>query len=437
MTTYLTRATQALDGFDGALATLTRAVTAAADAGDVPSAMRTKLADTIARLERASTALRRSFDHLAHDRLDIVDLQARLEGETAALASALRALGEIVEGARTVGERLMPACVGLEEAASALASATFPSAVEGLTAVNRALWDFQGPVWKAYERKLAEVVAKRSLTSTQVAKIEETAREVRSRFEAVNSLINDLAASGFSDRAAIAAMITGAKRALTGALASARSRAADAYKPFHGVLGQAEAVATRVNKQLDKCRIPVFPRPDGLDQARELVDADMYAGLSGAGRFALINILAGLRTIPVDGADGHLLSPRFVRRVFAAFPDRIYFEATPALLAAIDDLKRNGTFASAPAALHKFRDGSVKQRQHRKGNLQLSYEQKNNVVRVDADIDLYRGPVSHLFGEVLVNHLTGSTTCQFTVRNALDARGVVPIGGFEVWSPIG
>jgi hypothetical protein len=51
---------------------------------------------------------------------------------------------------------------------------------------------------------------------------------------------------------------------------------------------------------------------------------------------------------------------------------------------------------------------------------------------VDADIDLYRSAVRHLFGEVLVNHLTGSTTDQFRVYDILASASVKPIGRFDV-----
>jgi len=55
-----------------------------------------------------------------------------------------------------------------------------------------------------------------------------------------------------------------------------------------------------------------------------------------------------------------------------------------------------------------------------------------NRVAIDADIDLYRGVVPHLFGEVLVNHLTGNTTDQFKIRDIRDDQSVAAIGGFEL-----
>ena len=51
---------------------------------------------------------------------------------------------------------------------------------------------------------------------------------------------------------------------------------------------------------------------------------------------------------------------------------------------------------------------------------------------MDADLDLYREAIPHLFGEVLVNHLTDSRTDQFIVREILDDQGIEPIGGFTL-----
>lgn len=436
MSDYLTRATAALDAFIAARAGLAAALAAlAADAG-VPAAAGRRVHEALERLDAGATALRRSFTHLATTALDIVDLQTRLEGESASIAAGLRALGEAIEQTPALGEPLMPAATALEEAAAALASATFPGVVDGLAAVNRSLWDFRGPVWVAYERVLATVVGQGSLTPLQVGRIEQTARNIRARFDAVNDLLNALAASPFHDRVAIERMFAEARTNLTRALADARSRAGDAYKPFHGVLRRAEGVAARVLKGLGRCRVPAFPTPEALDADGLRVDRGFYASLGGAQRFALLNILAGLRSIaPLDAGVPSLLHPRYVRSVFAAFPDRIYLAAEPALLAALDALQATGRFAPAPAALHRFRDGSIKQREYRKGNVQCSYERRADVVRVDVDIDLYRGPVSHLFGEVLINHLTGSTTCQYDVRRVLDARGVPPCDGFDIVVP--
>ena len=53
---------------------------------------------------------------------------------------------------------------------------------------------------------------------------------------------------------------------------------------------------------------------------------------------------------------------------------------------------------------------------------------------MDADIDLYRSPLRHLFGEVLVNHLTGTTTDQFKVFDILAATKLPMVAGFALTS---
>ena len=99
----------------------------------------------------------------------------------------------------------------------------------------------------------------------------------------------------------------------------------------------------------------------------------------------------------------------------------------------IDAIGADGAFAKAPASLHRFKDGSFKQTTFRKGNLQVSFASRpGNRIVIDADMDLYREAVPHLFGEVLVNHLTGSTTDQFKVREILDDQSIRSIGGFEL-----
>jgi hypothetical protein len=154
----------------------------------------------------------------------------------------------------------------------------------------------------------------------------------------------------------------------------------------------------------------------------------LYDNLGGVQLFALLNILARLQHTKASGRS--LLEGRRLR-VTAVFPDRIYGEADRSL---IDDLRSDtATFTSAPATLHRFNEGSFKQKTFSKGNLQVCYATRpQNRVAIDADIDLYRSAIPHLFGEVLVNHLTGNTTDQYLVRQILDAQAVAPIGGFQL-----
>src|SRR5690606_5047295 len=134
---------------------------------------------------------------------------------------------------------------------------------------------------------------------------------------------------------------------------------------------------------------------------------ELYAGLAGVERFALLNIGARLCSIAcASNGSEHLLSPRFEIRVFDVFPDRVYLTASRAFIDEVEALAEAGTFEPAPASLHRYNEGSFKQIAFRRGNLQVSYAHgtpdqpgDRSRVSVDADIDLYRGPLSHLFGE--------------------------------------
>ena len=153
---------------------------------------------------------------------------------------------------------------------------------------------------------------------------------------------------------------------------------------------------------------------------------ERYDDLSGVQAFSLLNILARLQATKASGRP--LLAKRGVK-VFAVFADRIYLEADRSI---IDDIQSDeNTFVTAPASLHRFKEGSFKQKTLSKGNLQISFATRpGNRVVIDADIDLYPTPIRHLFGEVLVNHLTGNTTDQFTVRDILEEQKVAAIGEF-------
>jgi hypothetical protein len=166
------------------------------------------------------------------------------------------------------------------------------------------------------------------------------------------------------------------------------------------------------------------------DQLRDCISEELYDDLTGLQRFALLNIGSRLRSIMMNG--GSMLSPEFGVKIFNVFPDRIYFNANAGLLAAIKASR--DTFDSADASLHKFRAGSFKQRTFGKGNLQVSHTAvRNGKIDVDADIDLYRNPALHLFGEVLTNHLTGKKTDAYRVRSILDEQRVRPLGGFQIF----
>ena len=173
----------------------------------------------------------------------------------------------------------------------------------------------------------------------------------------------------------------------------------------------------------------MFPAHASLDDLHGCITPALYLSLGGAQRFALLNIASRLKSITVNGRT--LLDPAYEVRITRVFPDRIYLNADAALITDIGG--DPAQFTDAPAGLHRFRDGSFKGRHGKQGNLQVSFAKAAGTrVDVDADIDLYRDPFRHLFGEVLVNHLTGRITDQFNVREILAAQRIEPIGGFAL-----
>jgi hypothetical protein len=218
---------------------------------------------------------------------------------------------------------------------------------------------------------------------------------------------------------------------LTTTLQHAAERMAAAPKPlkaFAPVIKSSRNIADDVAKLLKELSIPVFPAHAALEACSQYISAGLYDSLSGVQTFAFLNILARLQETTASGRP--LLADRRVS-VFEVFADRVYMEADSSLIADIE--ADTDAFDQAPASLHRFKQGSFKQKTQSKGNLQVSFAARpNNRVVIDADIDLYPTPVRHLFGEVLVNHLTGSTTDQYKVRRILDEQKVAAIGGFRL-----
>ncbi len=440
MDEYLRRAALSLTAFETALESL--AADAARATGTLPPKVADKLLDTLERVRKAAGRLRHSMHQIATTGLDIVDLQVRLEGEGAALASSLKALGELLDKVPALRSTLNGPLVTLDERAERVAAALFPNAIEGVREINRALWSFR-PLWLEYGRTLAREVSRtgdKGLGADDIARVEEAANEVRDGFERVNELLNTLVVLGVADGPDVRSLIRQARTSLGSVVSNARKRAADKYKPFHGVLERAESLARNIDDKFAGLKVPVFPPTDRLDVLGSAIAPDLYAELAGVERFALLNIGARMRSIACgDGGADHLLSERFSIRVFEVFPDRIYLTADRSFIDTVEALARSGAFEAAPASLHRFNEGSFKQTAFRRGNLQVSFAKgtpdrpgDHSRVSVDADIDLYRSPIRHLFGEVLVNHLTGSTTDQFKVWNILATTTTAPVGGFEV-----
>jgi hypothetical protein len=440
MDEYLRRAAASLASFETTLESL--AAAAAAAVGTLPPKSGEKLLERLSRIREAMGRLRHSLNQMATTGLDIVDLQVRIEGEGAALASSLKALGELIEKTPAISSTLAPQLLQLEEGAERVASALFPNAIEGAREINRTLWNFR-PLKLEYGRILAREVARTGdnrMTAEDIARVQEAANAINDGFERVNELLNTLVVMGTADGPSVRTLIREARTTLGSVVANARKRAADRYKPFHGVLKRAESLARDIDAKFAGLKVPVFPPTDRLAALAPAIAPALYAELAGVERFALLNIGARLCSIAChSNGSEHLLSPRFEVRIFEVFPDRVYFTATREFIDEVQALADAGSFEPAPASLHRYNEGSFKQTTFRKGNLQVSFAHgtadrpgDRSLVSVDADIDLYRSTVGHLFGEVLVNHLTGSKTDQFKVWNILATTTTSPLGGFEV-----
>ncbi len=199
--------------------------------------------------------------------MDIADLQVRLEDQSRRLARHLKALGEAVASAtgaaRATADALGPALRDLEEHAQRVAAAVFPSAIEGVREINKTLWEMR-LIWKDYGDVLDRGVKGKlpGLSSKQLDAVDTTAQEVLSRFDAVNALMNNLVTAPLvGDGAQAAALVESARAELTAAVKRARSKAADAYKPFHAVLSRAEKLAARRSPISSMaCASPYSPR---------------------------------------------------------------------------------------------------------------------------------------------------------------------------------
>jgi hypothetical protein len=430
MTTFHDRVFVALAQFNGRLSAFTELVSSKpADPPRVPKKALDELLAMTTRARAASDAITRSFTLLEQTSLDIVDMQVRLQGETARLASALRELGDAVERQPFVREAFSDPLVALDEASQLVAAAVFPSSVQGLRSVNVKLWDFEKLQWKRYTDILSAVVQSRRITSEQQVKIQSIADDVARAFADVNTLLNELAESREADGTSLRKRLDAAPAKLTSALEKADRQMTPAFSMFAPVIKASNKVAEDVAKLLRKLTIPLFPSHNRLEDCAAFIERPLYDSLSGVQTFALLNILARIQATRASGRP--LLTGRAVR-VTHVFPDRIYFEADRSLVA---DMAADSAFEKAPASLHRFKEGSFKQRTFRRGNLQVCFASRpGDRIVVDADIDLYRAAVPHLFGEVLVNHLTGNPTDQYGVRRILDDQSVVPIGGFQLFT---
>jgi hypothetical protein len=396
---------------------------------ETPKSRLDKLNDLCEEGNVAVAALLHSLWLVEKTGLDVVDMESRMKGESGRLADVLKDIGHEVYEQYFVKRFFRSRLVALDECAQLVAAALYPSAVQGLNKANSKLWEFQRRLIGRYELDLAELERDGQLTASQKKSIQTGFGKLGARFEDANSFLNELALHRLGE-AQFRSRIGEVKQSLKSASSDSQAlRKRKAFKEFRGTLKGVAGCAREVAERLHGLRVPLFPKHGELEELTACIDKPLYSRLSGLQLFALLNITARMRQIKVGTPAKHLLSRDFDVRVEKVFPDRIYLDVDASF---VKEISNSDVFEDAGASLHAFNDGSFKQKTYSEGNLQVSYEKRGSRCKVDADIDLYRNPLAHLFGEVLVNHLTGGKTDQYRVLNTLSDQQVLPIGGFRV-----
>ena len=424
---FLQRANDAVVGFVAAMQGFRAKVAGTSPSHERPKAALTRLLDLCDEGLTALAAVSFSLELIDKTSLDIVDMETRMQNETGRLAAALKDIGETVGEQHFIRKAFQDQIIPLEEASQRLAAALFPSAVQGLNKVNSQLWQVTNLQMTVYRNRMKALGGE--MKPAERNKVDQKFAKLDALFGDVNQFLNELA-----ERSLSAAQVRQRRAAVTAALKEAATLASEStagpFARFQEILKEIASQARSLQQTLRFLRIPLFPAYEDLGPLDSCISEEQYASLTGLQTFALLNI--GSRMCNVDVSGSHLLDSQFGVQIFEVYPDRIYLSASESLVQAVAD---SGRFVSAPAGLHKFNAGSYKQNAHGQGNLQISHSTADRRrVNIDADIDLYRDPLRHFFGEVVVNHLTGKKTDAYKVRSVLDDHGVAPLGGFEILS---
>ncbi|MFI5077475.1 MAG: hypothetical protein ACHQRO_09040, partial [Vicinamibacteria bacterium] len=251
----------------------------------------------------------------------IVDFQVRLQGEAAALASALGGLASVLEKQPAIRDAFEDAVVALVEAAQGVASALFPGAVEIPQRHVDVAESLDRVVWREYTTRFRDAVRDGDLTFDQQSRIQAITNEVHQAFDDVNALLNALAENAIPDGPSITRALAAARAALLRSVDSASKKLTKPYAGFAPFIERAGRVARKVDKLLDKLRIPVFPAHADLGVLGPCITPALYASLGGAQRFALLNIASRLQAITVNGRG--LLDPAYDVKITRVFPDRV------------------------------------------------------------------------------------------------------------------
>jgi hypothetical protein len=365
--------------------------------------------------------------------LNVVDLQMRMKQEVRQLVRPLKTVDALASKAVDQSEPLKQRLIELEAQAQYAAGALFPSCIRGLSEINDLIWlELRPKVLGDFKRERQRQKDNKKWSAARQTAVTRASNDVETAFRNLRTFLNSLATTQV-DEATLRDGVRSHRATMAAVADRARVLKKDKkFSGFKGILDQLRRIATKARRGLLELDVPLFPAWKDLGPVKPLIKQELYDGLAGPQKFALLNITARLRSVVLS--EVNLLDPVYQTNIWLVFPDRIYMRAKTDLIRAVSEHPKD--FNSAPAGLHRFGAGSFKQATETRGGLQLSFapklEDARKEVNVDADIDLFKRPLSHLFGEVLVNHLTGNTTSHYKVYEILRKRNIAAIGGFRV-----
>lgn len=182
--------------------------------------------------------------------------------------------------------------------------------------------------------------------------------------------------------------------------------------PKVNALNFARATWNQLNGQSPSLKsVLLSGAPD--DEAAALRYMDLLEYKSGEVTACLLNLLTALSQTAVDG--GSALT--YMREIiwdrtgrYALDCDRLFGWADSSLVAHLESAVQAGKLTPAPANLHPGATRSYKQTLFSEANLQITLHENDRkqiggtqCLMIEPDIDYFRDPAAHFFGEVLVN----------------------------------
>ena len=175
MELFLSRPKAAIERLLNANSNLVDRLRSATPSHELPKSRLDAIGDICDQLPTCLAALSQSLFLIEKTSLDVVDMETRMQGESRKLADLLGDLGEQVRAQHFINKFFEDHLVALEEEASSLAAALYPSGVQGLNKVNSKLWEFTNLQMFIFRRTLKRISNKLSPKQREVVNSKFTA----------------------------------------------------------------------------------------------------------------------------------------------------------------------------------------------------------------------------------------------------------------------